>query len=306
MITSGQFGDINQVRGYWQAFNKEYDDSSAGDIGWVNKVALKESLNQATARYTAFHGVGRMQVASETQTVTQDVLIEGYDSSKTPTVFSNGLIIGRLARDNAQDPWNVLKDHARMFVTGKNDTISYQCASALNSAHTTTAPDGQYIFSATHPIEDASGTWSNMTSAQLSYSSLKDMLTSFQFVPNGRGAYKTQKPGVLLVPTAEKYNAMNILGADAPGTTDRDMNVLKAEGLEIVTSPYLSSSKICFLFTKDKNPMSYPLRWIEHTPFEYDVTEDKDYVGGALKLSAYMVMAFHVAYLRGLHSLYSV
>lgn len=304
-IGSNDFSDINKLRGYWKGFSHDYN-KGADDTKVIDAITKTDTLTEESAKYSAIVGVGRMQIVSQADGVVQDTLYEGYDSTKVPNIFSNGLTIYRLARDNAQAPYSPFDKWAKMFVKSKNDTLNYHCASALNTAHADTAPDGEYIFDTDHPLEDGSGTFSNKTSGELSYSVLQDALIAFQYVKNGRGMYMNQKPGVLLVPPALELEAKNILGAAAPGTSDNDMNVIKDFNLKLVVFPYLTSSKISFLFEKDKESDAYPFRFIKHTDYETNAWVDNDIVGGALKLSAYMVSAFHFPYVRGMHSMYAV
>lgn len=122
--------------------------------------------------------------------------------------------------------------------------------------------DGQYVFDTDHSLPSGLTFRNTITAADLSATSLEQMLIDFETQQIGdSGIIYNVKPKVLLVPTALKRYAQELIGSDLKAdTADNNMNSLKQDGLIVMSSPHLTDSDAWFLLA---DPSETGLRIID-------------------------------------------
>lgn len=114
-------------------------------------------------------------------------------------------------------------------------TKEIRCANHLNNATDTgyLGGDGKPLLSTTHPLAGG-GTASNMlpTAADLSESSLEDVVTMIRKVKDDRGVPKAIKPVRLVIPPELEWTSGRILMSTLrPDSANNDVNVMKAKSV---------------------------------------------------------------------------
>lgn len=109
--------------------------------------------------------------------------------------------------------------------------------------------DGQYVFDTDHSLPSGLTFRNMITAADLSATSLEQMLIDFETQQIGdSGIIYNVKPKVLLVPTALKRYAQELIGSELKADTpNNNMNSLKQDGLIVVSSPHLTDLDAWFL-----------------------------------------------------------
>lgn len=122
--------------------------------------------------------------------------------------------------------------------------------------------DGQYVFDTDHSLPSGLTFRNMITAADLSATSLEQMLIDFETQQIGdSGIIYNVKPKVLLVPTALKRYAQELIGSDLKAdTADNNLNSLKQDGLIVMSSPHLTDSDAWFLLA---DPSETGLRIID-------------------------------------------
>lgn len=143
-------------------------------------------------------------------------------------------------------------------------TKNIKGANVLNYAFTTgyTGGDGKVLLATDHPLIGG-GTFANTlsTQADLSETSVEDMLILMGDCVDDRGLPIHLQAKKLIVPTELQFTAKRILDTDGRvGTADNDLNALKAMNLiagGFSTNVYLSDPDAWFLVTDAQNGLKY-------------------------------------------------
>jgi hypothetical protein len=134
-------------------------------------------------------------------------------------------------------------------------TIEYVHAQILNRAGSGTylGPDGVSLINTAHTYKTGYQ-YANRPAVdvELSEASIEDMIILLQGTLNSRGLPAMLQQRRLIIHRNEQFNAARILhGKERPGTANRDISVLNAEGVipEILIWQYLTSAGQWFIQT---------------------------------------------------------
>lgn len=193
-----------------------------------------------------------------------------YDSSTqtyltryTMNTYATGYQISQEAIEDSQDI-DVMNRMTPFIKTSLYTSINTVAANILNNGFSdaTVTGDGQPLFSNSHPTR--AGVQSNIlsTAADLSYTSLIDLITQIKQQKDDRGKPSPAIPEKLVVPIALWANALTILKtAGAPGVANNDTNaILAAANLlsdGIMESHFLTSQIAWFVKTNQRNGLKY-------------------------------------------------
>ncbi|RJQ53486.1 MAG: hypothetical protein C4521_07510 [Actinobacteria bacterium] len=125
--------------------------------------------------------------------------------------------------------------YSRALARSMRQTKEVYAANVLNNATDSgyTGGDGKSLLATDHPLVGG-GTASNMlaTAADLSESSLEQILIQVRKAKDDRGLPKMIKAMQLIVAPDNEYNARRILGSDKqPGTANNDINAIKSKSV---------------------------------------------------------------------------
>lgn len=178
-------------------------------------------------------------------------------ANKTISVKKYGLGFS-ISEEAVEDgKFDMIAQCIRALAESAMDSREQSAMDVFNNAFgTQNAWDGQDLCSTAHT--NPSGlTFRNRPSADvdLSQSSLRDAITDFetQFIRDS-GKYANLKPRVLLVHSSQRAYAQELIGSDLkPDSADNNMNMLRGEGLIVLSSPRLSDTDAWFLVSAPKD-----------------------------------------------------
>jgi hypothetical protein len=195
------------------------------------------------------------QVESSEKAYELDVLVSGFGAAPVKTEGTS------TAYDDAAEVWTARYDHqtislqfaiteeaiednlymsmgakyAKALARSMIHTKEIKAAAILNNAFSTSYPggDGAALLSRSHPLYGGGNMYNTLsTQADLSESSLEDLLVTIRHCVDDRGIPVAINPKLLIVPPELEYIASRILGsANRPGTSDNDINVINKRGI---------------------------------------------------------------------------
>jgi hypothetical protein len=180
--------------------------------------------------------------------------IQLYDGTYTHTTYAMGVRLTWEAMDD--DQYAILGERLfRSLGNGFKQRVETVAANIFNNGFDTGAanlgPDSKPLFSTTHPRNpDDSTNHSNHPAAaiDLTVSSLKAAITTFEKTLDERGLNVAIRPRFLLVPPDLDFTADEILqSALEPYIAENTKNVLAGRGLGKVMNHYLTDADAWFL-----------------------------------------------------------
>jgi len=180
------------------------------------------------------------------------------------------------------------KTRVRALAFSGRQTKENVGANVLNRGFDSNYPGGDAVelFSTAH-TDDVGGTWSNelATPADLSESSLEDMLIQISDAKNGKNLKISIQGNKLIIPTALQFEATRILNSSLRvGTADNDINALRSKGLlpgGIAINHYLTDSDAWFIKTNCPDGLKLynrvPAQFTQDNDFDTDNAKAKFY-----------------------------
>jgi len=193
----------------------------------------EEGSDKAYEERVQLVGFGLASVKNQGASIAFDDAQQGYISRITNITYAIGGIVTRESIEDGQYE-SIATRIARYIAFSIRQTLENVGANIINRATTAgyTGGDGVVLASASHP--EYSGNQSNILSpaADLSESSLEDMLIQIMNATNARGLKISLIGRKLIVPTALAFEATRILDSPLrPGTANNDINALRNMGM---------------------------------------------------------------------------
>lgn len=219
----------------------------------------KRSSDKYQERVIETTGFGLAPVKAEGASISYDSDLQGAVNYFTHVVNGLGYII---TREEMEDDLYTEVSNARAgaLSLSMNTTAEIIHANVLNRGFDTAylGGDGAALFSLAHPTR--SGNQANLiTAADLSETSLEDMLKLVAQTKNSRGLNIRSMGKKLIVSTGDMFNAERILGSMLrPGTANNDINATKAMGMlpeGYVVNHYLTDLDAWFMQTDVRDGM---------------------------------------------------
>jgi hypothetical protein len=222
------------------------------------------------------HDMPLLQQLAEGQEYSFEAPAQGANKTIKPAKYGLGFSISEEAVDDGK--FAFIADAVAKLAKSARESQEIQAMNIFNNGFSSvTTADGVALFSSSHTLPSG-GTIRNQLSsvADLSDSSLEQMLIDFetQFVGDSGIIYKIA-PKYLVVAPSNKRLAQELIGSDLRARTEtnsttgvtnvNNMNSLKQDGLQVVSSPHLTDPDAWFL-TAD--PSQTGLRCIARKPIE--------------------------------------
>lgn len=213
------------------------------------------------------HDMPLFQTVQEAQDYTFKRPLQGANKTMSVVKYGLGFSISEEAVDDGK--FDFIADAVKKLARSAKETQEISAMNIFNNGFTSeTTADGQYVFDTDHTLPSGL-TFRNKPSADadLSPSSLESALVDFETQQIGdSGIIYNIKPKVLLVPSALRRYAMELIGSDLKAdSADNNMNSLKQDGLIVISSPHLTDSDAWFLLG---SPEETGLRIINRKPLE--------------------------------------
>ena len=241
-----------------------------------------DTSNKSYEETQEIGGFGLAPAKSEGGSISYDTTINGYTTRFTNVTYGLGFIVTEEAADD-----NLYEEQAnkrmRALKRSMRHTKETVLANILNRGFNSsyTGGDGKELFATDHPT--ANGTQSNelATAADLSETSLEDMLIQIRQAKDTRGLIIALTARKLIVPPNLEFEAARILkSALQNDTANNAVNALKAQGAipdGVVVWSFLTDTDAWFL--KTDNPDG--LKLFNRKPLSFD--KDGDFETGNFK-----------------------
>lgn len=229
VMTRAQFAKSLQD-GLNAHFGMEYEEYPEE----YSRVLDVETSEKAYEEDVLMVGLGYAAEKAEGGEYQEDQGMEGWTKRYTHrTVALSFQITEEAIEDNRY--MSLGAKYSKALARSMRQTKEVYGANVLNNATDSAVlgGDGQPLLSTTHPLMGG-GTASNMlaAAADLSESSLEQLLIQVRKAKDDRGLPKMLRPMQLIVSPDGEYNARRILGSDKqPGNANNDINVIKAKGI---------------------------------------------------------------------------
>lgn len=190
-------------------------------------------------------------VKSEGGPISYDVADNGFDNQLTNVTYGLGFKLTMEAIQDNQyialgEEFSGYLADAMMRTKETNAALIYD--RAFNSSYV--GGDGKELCATDHP--SAVGSQSNelAVAADLSETSIEDLVIQMMNATDDKGNEIALKPRRLIIPTNEYFNAHRILDSELQsGTANNDINVLRSKGVipEVSVNHYLSDTDAWFI-----------------------------------------------------------
>jgi len=226
---------------------------------FYEKIFNVRDMRTSIAQSTQVSGYRPAAVVGESEEIPMQRRYQGFD--KTYLAVKLGILCGQSQELIDDLEFDVMADNARQLTDAVMESIEIAVADIFNSGFSTTGPDGQALFSLSHPLVAAgAGTDSNLlgTAADLSSTSMKAMITLLRAQKDMAGKKIHLKPKSLIVPKEEHFNAIEILQSEMIVNTSNDsvnaVNSIKSlYGIEVVVNDYLTDADAFFVAADKAN-----------------------------------------------------
>lgn len=275
IITTG-----SHPKDLWPGIVKHFGntfDQHPEEFSQCFETVSSEKLYEERAQYI---GLGLAGVKNQSTSVDFEETAQGITPRLTNVTYGIGAICTREAIEDGQYE-SIMTRLAKAMAFSIRQTQENVCANVLNrafnSTYTMTNGDGKELCATDHPT--AGGTFSNelAVGADLSESSLEDLIIQIMQATDDKGLKISLMPKKLIVHPNEYFNAHRILeSVQQSGTANNDTNVLRAKGLipgGIVVNHYLSDASPFFVTTNV--PMDTGLIYQHRRSVEF--TKDNDF-----------------------------
>lgn len=226
---------------------------------FYEKIFNVREMRTSIAQSTQVSGYRAAAVVGESEEFPMQRRYEGF--AKTYLAVKLGLLTGQSQELIDDLEYDVMADNARQLADAVMESINISVADIFNSGFSTTGPDGQPLFSASHPLVAAgAGTASNLlgTAADLDSTSLKAMITLLRSQVDMAGKKMHIKPKFLVVPKEEEFNAIELLQSEMLVNTGNDsvnaVNSIKSlYGIEAVVNDWLTDADATYVLGDKAN-----------------------------------------------------
>jgi len=234
------------------------EDFKRRGVIYTQYYGLVTNSKKATETVYEWTGVGDFSMKSEGGDVTFTDPISGNELAVSHVRRSNGYKITQEMLDHDQYA-EIVKLEKSLQLSGLED-LEVTGHLLLNNAFGTTnvaargfhaaGLDSLQLCSTAHTRLDGGANQSNRpsTDANLSWTSLADGLIKFQLWVDPRGRKIIDTPRKLVINPQDQLTAREVLGSQLkPGTANNELNALADFSIEVVVTPYLTSTNDWFL-----------------------------------------------------------
>jgi hypothetical protein len=168
-----------------------------------------------------------------------------------PDSFALGFLVSEEMRDDEQ--YGVVNDLAGALGRSARITAELYGHDVLNNGFSATkyaGRDGKALFATDHPLLGTGGTYANRptVAVDISEAALEAAIASFDNMVDDRGITTEVRATMLLTTPNDRMLVKRILFSNGmPGTNNNDVNPLYDEGINPVTSHWLTDPDAWFL-----------------------------------------------------------
>lgn len=171
-----------------------------------------ESMNNGIVQHSQVSSIGPASLVGEAEEINQDRVYQGYSSTFKSLKYGTMLATSQETIDH--EKYSSLAKNPKKLARAVASTCEIKAAALFNNGFSTALSDGVALFSTSHPLlAPGAGTSSNRlaTDADLSSTSLKDMITLMRKQLDTAGNKIMIKPKKLIVPAELEFVAWELL-----------------------------------------------------------------------------------------------
>lgn len=225
--------------------------------------------NQAYEESLSHTGFGVVSQKTKSGSVEYDDAKQNWIGRLINLTYGKGFIVERELWDDAKI--GAIKMLPKELARSVRETVEILGANDLNNHTTATSADGIALGSTGHLL-GGGGTFSNLgTAADLSETSLEQMLIDLSAWTNDAGLKMNAKPKLLMVTPTFAYTAAKLLGSDKT-PEDANNSINPSKGLiPYIVNPYITDTDKWVVVTDVPNGMLF--YWRRRPEF----TQDNDF-----------------------------
>lgn len=234
---------------------------------WRKYMTVETESRKAYVEDVLMAGLGAAPVKEEGAQVFYDSTSESYTARYTFETIAMAFAITEEAEEDGLYG-SIGKKLSQAMATSFQHTKAVKCANILNNGFDNTnykGGDGVCLFSTSHPTHSA-GNQSNRlsTDADLSESSLEDMLVNISDAKDDRGIPMALMAKTIVVPTALQFVVQRLLFSPLrSGTAENDLNAFKQLNMlqsDPVVEERLTDTDAWFLITDCDDGLKHIVR----------------------------------------------
>lgn len=280
MELTSAFGDVITA-GFESIVRGRYDQASPVYSTFMNEVQMRFP----TYKTSSVTGLSLPSKKTEGAAVSYQDASQGYNKELTPNVYASGIQFSQeLVEDDLYDVVGKKqgKDLADAFIA----SLDIDCAGLfINATATTydTCGDGLALASTVHTLAKVGGTDSNLLSADLSVTSLWELINMLETTKLNNGRYGQFTAKYLVVSGVAPENeriARQLLGSDKnPEDNKNAINVIRSRNLQLIVWKELTDLDAFYVLADNHDLM---LPWKRKLKFSNEI----DFDSGNLKIKA--------------------
>lgn len=227
------------------------------------KIANEHSMPYGIAQHGQMSSFGPAAEIAEGAIIPQDRMFQGYSTTYKSKKY--GLLLATSQEAIDHDKFNALSKAPGKMARSMNEAQEILFANIFNTGFATNGSDGQPLFSTVHPLlAPGAGTGSNtlVVAADLSTTSLKDLITVMRRTRDTAGNRIQIRPEMLLTGSALEFLAYEILKSTyLPEGNLNNLSSIGPQGqykIEPVTFDYLTDDDAFFLVA---NKSDHEIHW---------------------------------------------
>jgi hypothetical protein len=209
-------------------------------------------MKNGIAQHSQVSSLFAASEVAEGAEIPQERVYQGYSTTYLARKF--GILLATSQESIDDERFDSISKNAGKLGRAVRSAEEIDAASIFNNGFSTTGSDGKVLFATDHPLlSPGAGTSSNKlgTDADLSSTSLKDMITVFKKQLDTSGNKIMIKPKMLLVPSELEYLAYELLKSTyIPESPNNNLSSIGPNGLysiEPVCWEYLTDADAFFL-----------------------------------------------------------
>jgi Mu-like prophage major head subunit gpT len=254
-----------------------------------SEVFRMETSSRGIEQTTEVTGFGQFSVVPENDRTVYDDPLPGFNKTYQHAQYSLGFRVSRIAQDD--DKFGVVRKLASELGKSAKETVEVAAAAVFNNAFSVSnGPDGQPLFSASHPLVGG-GVQTNVLpyAADPDITSIQLSLTGIRQTVDHRGKKLRIPPKKAVFPSQLEFIAAELLGGDKRGdTANNTINAFKRRsGMPSFDSwmvwDYLSNPNAWFIEAEKEDT---ELRFYNREPF--NTRHEVDFDTRSLKTAGWM------------------
>lgn len=220
--------DNRDIHAFWDA------ETGADTRDQYKQIFDILTSRRAFEEEVGFTGFGTAPLKQEGAEFYYDIATQTYTTRYNMITYAQGFQITQEAKEDNM-AFNMLEKFMPALKESIQNTINVVSANVLNNGFTDTAATGEGValLSTTHNAGRGAGNQSNIlaTPADLTYTSLCDIVTLIKNTKDDRGKVASLQPEKAIVPTALWNVITQIMKtAGQPGVNNNDTNAILAYG----------------------------------------------------------------------------